>query len=100
MTFTNINYGFTSVYAFHLLGELLDKPIYLERSKELAAEVKNWFTEPNKLLFGEGKPSTKKSAKGLLAVDLGYNVEESLNGVVQYALAEKDEEKTEDVKKK
>ncbi|MFK7932540.1 MAG: hypothetical protein AB8G22_03465 [Saprospiraceae bacterium] len=92
LTFTNINYGFTAVYALHLLGKVLDNQTYLARSKELAAGVKNWFTEPNKLLFGEGKPSDQKSAKGLLAVDLGYNVEESLNGVVQYALAEKDEE--------
>ncbi|MFK7982441.1 MAG: hypothetical protein AB8G86_20840 [Saprospiraceae bacterium] len=92
LTFTNINYGFTAIYALHLLGKVLDNPTYLERSKELASGVKNWFTEPNKLLFGEGKPSDKKSAKGLVAVDLGYNVEESLNGVVQYALEEKDEE--------
>lgn len=92
MTFTNINYGFTAVYAFHLLGKVLKNTTYTDRSKELAAEVKNWFTTPNKLLFGEGKPSDKKSTKGLLAVDLGYNVEESLNGVVQYALAEKDED--------
>jgi len=58
----------------------------------LAKEVKNYLTEPNKLLFGEGKPVNGKSARGLLPVDLGYNVEESLNGLVMYALQEKDEE--------
>ena len=92
MTFTNINYGFTVVYALNLLGRILENETYLTRSRILAKEIKNWFTTPNNLLFGEGKPSNKKSEKGLLAVDLGYNVEESLNGVVQYALIEKDEE--------
>ena len=92
MTFTNINYGFTVVYALNLLGRILENETYLTRSRVLAKEIKNWFTEPNYLLFGEGKPSNKKSDKGLLGVDLGYNVEESLNGVVQYALIEKDAE--------
>jgi len=92
MTFTNINYGFTAVYALNLLGRVLENETYLTRSRTLAKEIKNWFTTPNYLLFGEAKPSDKKSDKGLLGVDLGYNVEESLNGVVQYAIIEKDEE--------
>ncbi len=33
----------------------------------------------------------KKVIKGLLPIDIGYNVEESLNGVVQYAVHKKDE---------
>lgn len=92
MTFTNVNYGFTSVYALSLMGRVLNNQTYIERSRELAKEIKDFFTEPNKLLFGEGKPSNKLSAKGLKSVDLGYNVEESLNGAVMYALHEKDEE--------
>ena len=92
MTFTNINYGFTAVYALNLLGKILENETYINRSRELAKEIKNWFTTPHHLLFGEAKPSDKKSDKGLLGVDLGYNVEESLNGVVQYAIIEKDEE--------
>jgi hypothetical protein len=92
MTFTNINYGFTVVYALNLLGRILENETYLTRSRTLAKEIKNWFTTPHHLLYGEAKPSNKKSDKGLFGVDLGYNVEESLNGVVQYALIEKDEE--------
>ena len=92
MTFTNVNYGFTCVYALNLLGKVLDKPAFTERSREMAKEVKNFFTEPNKLLFGEGKPSDAKSPRGLNFVDLGYNVEESLSGPVMFALHENDEE--------
>lgn len=90
--FTNINYGFTAVYGLHLMGKVLHEPKYTQRSKEMAKEVKNFFTEPNTLLWGEAKPNNKKSAKGLPGVDLGYNVEESLNSVVLYALEENDTE--------
>jgi hypothetical protein len=92
MTFTNINYGYTGIFALNLFGRLLDEPVYTQRSHEMAKEVKDFFTEPNKLLWGETKPIDRKSPKGLYGVDLGYNVEESLNGVVMYALQENDEE--------
>ena len=92
ISFTNINYPATAVYGLNLIGRVLNNDSYIKRSKELAEEVKAYFTEPNRLLFGEGKPSDKRSAKGLPAVDLGYNVEESLNSLVMYALHVNDEE--------
>lgn len=90
-SYSHVNYAFTAVYALNFLGRLLDNPDYMARSRELAEEVPNWLTEPNKLIFGEDQPIDKRSGKGLLPVDLGYNVEESLNGLVQYAFLEKDE---------
>lgn len=90
--FTNLNYGMTGVYGFHLFGELLEKPKYTARSEQFAKRLKEFFTEPNKLLWGEGKPNNARSGRGLLPIDLGYNVEESLNGVVLYALAVEDTE--------
>ena len=92
ISFTNINYPATAVYGLNLIGRVLKNENYIARSKELAEEVKAYFTEPNHLLFGEGKPSDKRSAKGLSAVDLGYNVEESLNSLVMYALHVNDED--------
>lgn len=90
MTFTNINYGYTGIFALNLFGRLLNEPVFTRRSHEMAEEVKNFLTEPNKLLWGEAKPIDRKSPKGLYGVDVGYNVEESLNGVVMYALHEND----------
>lgn len=92
LNFTNVNYGFTAVHGFDLMGRVLGEQKFIDRSRELAKGIKDYFTEPNKLLFGEGKPYDNRSARGLLPVDLGYNVEESLNGVTLYALHEKDEE--------
>ncbi|GGD27380.1 hypothetical protein [Hyunsoonleella pacifica] len=89
----NINYSATTIYALHLIGKLLNNENYLARSKELAKQIKNHFTEPNALLFGEiqGKNKKAKSPKALYGIDLGYNIEESLNNLVMYALDVKDE---------
>lgn len=90
--YSHINYAFTAVYALNFLGRFFNNQNFIAKSKVLASEVPNWLTEPNKLIFGEDKPADKKSKKGLLPVDLGYNVEETLNGLVQYAILEEDEE--------
>ena len=90
--FSHINYRFTAVYALSFMGDYFNEDKYKARSKELAKLIPKYLTEPNKLLFGEDHPDDEKSAKGLLPIDIGYNVEESLNAVVQYAVHEKDEE--------
>ncbi len=97
----NINYGATTIYALNLIGKLLNQPKYLKRSKELALQIKEYFTRPNTLLFGEisGKNKKRLSDKGLFGIDLGYNLEESLNNLVLYALEEKDEDLLQLVKK-
>ncbi|WP_282135232.1 hypothetical protein [Seonamhaeicola maritimus] len=97
----NINYSATTIYALNLIGKQLNQPKYLKRSKELVEQIKSHFTEPNGLLFGEiqGKNKKKLSPKGLTGIDLGYNIEESLNNLVLYALEEKDEELLETLKK-
>ena len=90
--YSHVNYAFTAVYALNFLGRMFDNQQYIEHSHELAKELPNWLTEPNKLIFGENKPADGRSKKGLLPVDLGYNVEETINGLVQYAVLEKDED--------
>ena len=91
--FTNINYGATAIYGLSLMGDVLKNEDFKAKSRILAEDVKSYFTKENYLLFGECKKSSRKlSKKGLHGVDLGYNVEESLNSIVMYALKEKDEE--------
>ena len=86
LTFTNINYGATAIYGLYLFGKVLNKPEYIERSHELASGITQFFTKNEFFFLGEGKPSQKKSDKGLYAIDLGYNVEESLSNLVLYAV--------------
>ena len=93
ISFTNINYGATAIYGLSLIGDVVKREDFKAKSKELAKGVKEYFTENEGFLYGECKKSSKKlSEKGLHGVDLGYNVEESLNSIVMYALKENDEE--------
>lgn len=83
--FTNINYPAVATYGLHLFGELLNKPAYAQRARELANDVVPYFSTPGCLLIGEGKPFNALSPRGMPAVDLGYNVEESLVMLAAYA---------------
>ncbi|NJX14291.1 hypothetical protein [Tamlana crocina] len=91
MDYSHVNYRFTAAYGLCFLGEYFSEDKYIKRGEEFAATVYEYLTEPNKLMFGEDKPNKSKSKKGLYGIDLGYNVEESLNGIVQYAILKKDE---------
>ncbi|MEG2653653.1 MAG: hypothetical protein RSA17_08740, partial [Ruthenibacterium sp.] len=75
----NINYPITSAASFALAAEVLDDVKYLPKAREFAHAALTYLT-PNGLIFGEGAPQTGVTDKGCRAVDLGYNVEESLTG--------------------
>ena len=88
----NINYGATATYGLALLGRLLDEPAFTSRARQLARQVLGFLTPGLGLLHGEGRPSDKLTPKGCYAVDLGYNVEESLPALINYALLAFDQE--------
>jgi hypothetical protein len=85
----NINYPVTSSHCFALCALVLGDHHYLDRAHALAHASLDYFT-PNNLLFGEGHPQTAITAKHCRPVDLGYNVEESLPALAQYALLTND----------
>jgi hypothetical protein len=81
----NINYPVTASYAFALCGQVLGEPKYTERGRGLARASLEHFTA-NGFLVGEGHPLNAVTAKGCRAVDLGYNVEESLPALAMYSV--------------
>ena len=81
----NINYPASACYALALATELTGDPQYQNRAAELAREILKHFTPNDALIFGEGNYPFTPTAKGLLAVDLGYNVEETLPNLLAYA---------------
>lgn len=87
----NINYPISAAYGLSLLGELLDVQSFKTKGREFAHLALPFITKKDGLLYGEGDPY-QASAKGCYAVDLGYNVEESLPSLVLYGLLTKDEE--------
>jgi hypothetical protein len=87
----DINYPMSSTYCFALCSQILDEPHYLERGRNLAHTCLNYLSK-NYLIYGEGHPIRSLSAKGFRPVDIGYNVEESLPGLVLYGTLTNDQE--------
>lgn len=87
----NINYPVTASAALAAAGKVLNDTKLLSKAREFAHGALYYFTE-NKILIGEGKPQEGFSPRGRRAVDLGYNVEESLPALVIYGLIMEDEE--------
>jgi hypothetical protein len=86
----NVNYPATACYALALAAKVLDMPQHRDQARRLAHEILTRITPRDGLLFGEGKPQDHITSRGHYAVDLGYNVEESLQGLSLYALLEHD----------
>lgn len=79
-----INYYAANACAMALLGKFFDNPDYLGAAQRLADYCFAHESE-NGLLYGEGRPHDARTAKGCLAIDIGYNAEESLPSLVRYA---------------
>lgn len=87
----NINYPVTCAYTMAVAHAVTKEEKYAVKARELAHNTKGYFTEDG-LLYGEGHERRYVSPKGCRPVDIGYNVEESLPALLQYALLEEDEE--------
>ncbi len=83
---SNINYYAAGAGALAVLGRDYDCPDWSAHADELAQFCLARIS-PEGLLCGEGKPIDAVTAKGCRPVDIGYNIEESLPGLLQYARA-------------
>lgn len=79
----NINYPASATAALAVAAEVLGEPRFRQKARSLAQTSLACLTQ-NKLLFGEGKPPDGISPRGCRAVDLGYNLEESLPNLALY----------------
>jgi len=86
-----INYDANCAGAMALLGEYFDDDKYRERARFMAHFCMDYISE-NGLLMGEGKPLDAVTPRGCVPVDIGYNAEESMAGLLRYALIQHDEE--------
>ena len=84
-----INYYAANACAMALLGRYFGDERYLARAKELADYCFSHVSE-NGLLYGEGSPHDARTDKGCLAIDTGYNAEESLPCLTRYAQTARD----------
>ncbi|MBC8103909.1 MAG: hypothetical protein H7Z41_15150 [Cytophagales bacterium] len=77
----NINYPVSAAAALAVCAVVLEDARYREQARETLHRCLPYFQTENALLFGEGQPKDGFSPRGCRAIDLGYNVEESLPGL-------------------
>ena len=89
-----INYLGGTAYALELGGKYKGNSAYRAKAKEYIMSMMEYITD-NGLLYGEVGGGVKSweisSPKGCRIIDIGYNVEESLNFMVLYASSSGDE---------
>jgi hypothetical protein len=90
-TVGNVNYRMSAPLVFALAAEALGEARYRQRAREFADIVRGSFL-PSGFVFGEGHPNDRVSSRGCRAIDLGYNVEESLPNLAAYAALAGDQE--------
>ncbi|MBO6280260.1 MAG: hypothetical protein J6M95_01600 [Bacilli bacterium] len=89
-SYTNINYPANNVLALFLSSSYLGNKEYLSKASYLADYVLKHIST-NNLLFGEGKPHSAVTERGCYAIDIGYNLEETLPALSKYAYLSKNE---------
>ena len=81
---TNVNYQAARPLCMELAFRLTGEQRFREFAEQQAIKIVAHFGEDG-ILFGESHPSSYISPKGFRGVDLGYNVEESLPLLFEYA---------------
>ena len=94
----NVNYPITCSAALAIAAKVTGKAAYQQQAYEMAHQALGYITEDG-LIYGEGRPPEQVTEKGCRPVDLGYNVEESLPGLVTYALVSGDDSVLDEVKR-
>ncbi len=89
-TRTNINYLCSNASAMALAGDYFGDESFTLAARKLAAKALGCISE-NGLICGEGSPIDAVTPRGVRPVDIGYNVEESLPGLYEYARAARDD---------
>lgn len=83
--YSNINYQCAASLCMALAGKYFKNNDYIKRSKEILDYALQNITQ-NGLLYGEGHPHSITSEKGCKAIDIGYNVEESVPALAETAV--------------
>lgn len=86
----NVNYPISCAAALAITGKIFNNSAYMEKARELAHSLLKYINEDG-LIYGEGKPELLVTEKGCQAIDIGYNVEESLPALALYSRYAEDE---------
>ncbi|MCI8388306.1 MAG: hypothetical protein HFE63_07585 [Clostridiales bacterium] len=89
-----INYYAGAAAVLAIAWQITGEQRYLDKANEWEAICRKHFDEQG-LFFGEGHPIDVLSDKGCRAIDMGYNLEESLPLLLRHSIAVGDTEKLE-----
>ncbi len=87
----NVNYPVSCTFTMAIAHKLTGEESYRQTARYLVDKITPYFTEDG-ILYGEGHDWKAVSPKGCRPMDVGYNVEESLPALLQYARLEQDEQ--------
>ena len=94
----NVNYSIAAACALYAAGTYLGIGRFVKMGLAAMSLVLDYFTSSG-LLFGEGVPRNRVSSKGCRPIDIGYNVEESLPLLAEYAYRTNSQELADQVRK-
>lgn len=86
----NVNYSASATYALYAIGELCNRSDFKAKAREIAVDLRCYFTKNNRFVYGEGPNIYQPTQNGCLPVDLLYNVEETLPNMANYAIMAQD----------
>lgn len=86
----NVNYSASATYALYAIGDLCHRADFQAEAREIAHDLKAYFTRTDCFLYGEGPNISSETPNGCRPVDLLYNIEESLPNMANYAVMAND----------
>lgn len=86
----NTNYHASCCAALAMSATYFQEPSYMEKASAIKAFCEQFMSEDG-LFYGEGNPRAYKTIKGCVSIDIGYSMEESLPGLIEYAHYAKDD---------
>lgn len=88
----NINYFAGAACELALALKITGDKRYLDKANHWERFCRDYFDE-NGLFYGEGKPLDLLTDKGCRAIDIGYNLEESMPLLLRHAILTENEDK-------
>lgn len=88
----NINYFAGAACELALAWKITGDKRYLDKANHWERFCRDYFDE-NGLFYGEGKPLDLLTDKGCRAIDIGYNLEESMPLLLRHAILTENEDK-------
>lgn len=87
----NTNYHASCCGALAMVSKYFHEERYMQKATAIKVFCEQFISEDH-FFYGEGNPRAYISDKGCKSIDIGYSLEESLPGLIEYATLAKDDD--------